>query len=127
MGADLILASLAIRSEREPDWQGGYAWIRDTPAAELREAADHSYENSVGEPLDELTAHELRSWLRGRLDEVRAAIENGYRDVDWLSVDGYRLYVTGGMSWGDNPTESFQPFVDLANVPALCRSIGFEA
>lgn len=40
-----------------------------------------------------------------------------YRDVNDISFKGWVIYVTGGMSWGDDPTESFSIFDAFNNLP----------
>lgn len=125
MGADLLIADIAIETDKQPDWKAGRRWIRETPAKEIRKATRHAFYNSRGEEPE--TVAEIRTWLRDVVSEVQAAIENEYRDCTWITVPGWTIYLTGGMSWGDNPSESFQPFLDLREVIPLAAAIGFWA
>lgn len=39
---------------------------------------------------------------------------NGRRDVGEISVRGVSYYVTGGMTWGDSPTDAFDSVAALS-------------
>lgn len=41
------------------------------------------------------------------------------RDVNTIFKDGRSFYITGGMSWGDEPTDSFGTFEVFDRVPAV--------
>lgn len=40
-----------------------------------------------------------------------------YRDVTYTQHKGDVLYITGGMSWGDSPTDSFDTFNKFSSLP----------
>lgn len=41
----------------------------------------------------------------------------GYRDVTYGNHKGDVLYITGGLSWGDSPTDSFSTFEKFITLP----------
>lgn len=38
------------------------------------------------------------------IDRLEVAL-TGSRETTWLTVGGYKLYLSGGLSWGDEPTD----------------------
>ena len=43
------------------------------------------------------------------LKEVYDYYERGSRDTVTMNLDGNRWLISGGMSWGDDPTDAFRP------------------
>jgi hypothetical protein len=68
---------------------------------------------------DEVVREEARELLRRCLDDYDGCIE--YRDVTGLQLEGmnYGVYLSGGLSWGDSPTETFDTFLALSLVAPL--------
>jgi hypothetical protein len=46
-----------------------------------------------------------------------------YRDVASFDFMGYTIYLTGGLSWGDSPTETFNTFDRFWQLPELITDI----
>jgi hypothetical protein len=46
-----------------------------------------------------------------------------YRDVTNFDFMGYTIYLTGGLSWGDDPTETFSVFDRFWKMPELITDI----
>jgi hypothetical protein len=106
MGADMLIIGYAIQRGREPDWD------RAREAAEKIDYEQESYVRS-GTDLEE---------VRGKLDELETAFTRGDRELGILDLADLRLYVTGGMSWGDSPTELWSAF----ELPSpVIRAAGF--
>jgi hypothetical protein len=51
------------------------------------------------------------------IEQVFNILEDGRRDVTWIAHNGEILFLTGGMSYGDNPTDSFETFEMFNNLP----------
>jgi len=86
--------------------------IRAIPDKELLEVVDEYYPLGLG---DEATPEEIRVTL------YRAVLENAEvetRDTSYIRLDGmdWTANITGGMSWGDSPTEAFD---DLAGISSF--------
>ncbi|MCZ7607583.1 MAG: hypothetical protein M5U25_16255 [Planctomycetota bacterium] len=65
-------------------------------------------------------ANELaRAKLHEAVDAMRGFIHR--RDVGWLYREGETIFLTGGMSWGDTPTELYRVF-DLLGLTGLDES-----
>ena len=120
MGADFIGAVMMIEQARKPDWRAGREAIDKlaaTPAPNWPEAYRDQWED--GDPGDELR---LADELREDLDEVETCWEEGGRECGGLTLMGYNVLVTGGMSWGDSPTELTDQIsrLDCADVLQAC-------
>lgn len=48
----------------------------------------------------------------------------GNRDVTWINHKGDILFVSGGMSWGDAPTEGYTNFNNLTSLPIKVLKYG---
>lgn len=47
-------------------------------------------------------------------------------EIDYRDIAGYRLYISGGLSWGDAPTDATQAFWDAQELPeSVLHAIGF--
>ena len=98
MGADLILAHLDVTEL----WDDP-----DRARTELHRRCD-----AAGEPPDWYDG-DADGW-RGRLREhVEVILDGSARDLTTIEVAGRTILLTGGMSWGDSPTEALDAFTDL--------------
>lgn len=131
MGADLIIATLWATlgpehehivqdkpfMHRDPllDWQAGHdyidtlTWDRDT----IKNAAGWSslaLSDDEEVDLDEgdisTLVQGVRKELHGQLNEMQQSIEGGSRDVDARIFGDCIMFLSGGPSWGDSPTEA---------------------
>lgn len=84
--------------------------IRAIPDKELLKVVDDYYPLGLD---DEATPEEIRVTLYRAVLE-NAEIEN--RETSWVQLDGmdWVANITGGMSWGDSPTESFDSMSSIA-------------
>jgi hypothetical protein len=57
-------------------------------------------------PIWEDVRRDLKTLLKQRLDEFVNSLND--RDVDRLTFGGVAVYGTGGGSWGDSPTQSYE-------------------
>lgn len=109
MGADFMLAAVEISVSKEIALQRLYELTPD----EIREAV---------EPLCNPDDSEDQIFNRAKdaIEEVYNMFENGgSREGGILKIgDDTKYLVTGGMSWGDYPTDSFLPIcvVDILRV-----------
>jgi hypothetical protein len=57
--------------------------------------------------LDDLTSIKIKSMIRRRIREAVGEVFDSYRrDVAHMHLHGRNYLMTGGMSWGDLPTEA---------------------
>lgn len=132
MGADLIIATLWCELgppqevvmhgntyiERNPvlNWQAGHDYI-DTlkfPKPSLVEYFDNQglipEAKREDQEVEDLTVDvlndEFRKVLHDQLKQMQDSIEGGWRDVTSRHYGDACLLLSGGMSWGDSPTEA---------------------
>lgn len=110
MGADMVTAVLVLHEDIVPDWEAA----RRAVAEIVDRVGDGTTDEQLlmlGDWFD--SAEELRNGLLADVDVMAAAYDGNRRDVDWLEFREHRLYVTGGMSSGDSPTDVFGVIVRL--------------
>lgn len=121
MGMSMPIAALPIPDGVTPAW-GALHEALDAMSDEQLAALEHDYLYFLeGEELD---AESMRARLRQVAATVQGAIEGGSRELNELRVPGWRIYVTGGASWGDPPTELYEHFCDLGET-GLAEAAGF--
>lgn len=124
MGADLITANLWSKPDVTLDWEAGLRAARelsDESVQALHEQAgiyDEEWEDDDSPRLLAVTY----------VETVRDHFTGFTRDLNtFLTPDGrWRCWVTGGLSWGDSPSDLFDAVNDLYAVPEVLRAIGFE-
>ena len=82
--------------------------------------------------MEDYGAFDLDTLLNLPLDEVKKQFKEiieetikamDYRDVTTANHKGDKLYITGGLSWGDSPTESFSLFDKFLSLPDRITAI----
>ena len=110
MGADLLLNYVEIAEPREKA-QARLDKLQITK--EHLEAFENCGEYQFSdEEFSEQVQKDMRARLQRALDVVYDNDEkHTSRDVTRLVIDGNRTFLfTGGMSWGDDPSESYADF-----------------
>lgn len=137
MGADLIVVALAtpVHERHEQygtptldhlNWEAGLRAIESlTITDSLRGVAvDDWFVLEYSDDEDEDTA--IRNYLKARLKELRAGIEQGYRNVTELWFGGHIIIICGGTTGGDSPDEPFDAISDLHYVfDEVLAPVGF--
>jgi hypothetical protein len=67
------------------------------------------------------TFAEMTKRFKDTINEVFNSLN--YRDVTYFDFMGYTIYITGGLSWGDVPTETFNTFDNFWHLPELITDI----
>ena len=101
MGADFVFSIVPL--DRKYDyWQ---EVIREVTDDELNRFLDVS---NIGYRYEDLEPEDIRQEIDEAFQTVMLSMP---RDTGWRSPDGVTTYaIPGGMSWGDDPTDSFQYF-----------------
>lgn len=107
MGADLLLSYVEIAETREQA-QARLNKLQITEA-DLGRLEDCGYFGFEGEEFSPEIEQGIRARLQKALDLVYDCYEKyPPRDMARLTIDGNRTFLfTGGMSWGDDPTDSY--------------------
>jgi hypothetical protein len=129
MGNDLLIATLAIEKEKSPDWDAAYEHVQCLTKEQI-EGLEEAFDQWAGEtPVDadgELDVEEMREQLHNLVGDVKAAVESESRHTfgtDYI-VPGWTVYLTGGDSWGDAPTEEWDLFATF-HATGLAKVAGF--
>jgi hypothetical protein len=102
MGGQMMIYVLqAAKDVHTPDWDAAMEALGDL---------DVSTDEQVVVQLD--------------LAELREAIETGSRELLIFEDSASRFYATGGMSWGDAPTELGETLERLGAYPAVLEAAG---
>ncbi len=96
MGADMVSAGLVLVDGVEVDWEPARARVAELQEDDVDDWFDDVEQMRVG-LLADITA----------LEKARAGEGREARELDSFQLGPYRLYLTGGLSWGDSPTELF--------------------
>ena len=121
MGADLLLAWFEIDAAKEPDWEAGRKRIRNLTPEDWERAERMGYPVNLPADMDDINC------ALAHIDTVKDRWENGGRDATTIEIRGANLLMTGGMSWGDSPTEAWDAFSDLYALPGVVAAMGFNA
>jgi hypothetical protein len=107
MGADLIVAAA-----RWPQYTDGEAvGTGDAGAWEVLRFRARNLDRdgeAMARLMDEARGASTFAEMRAMLVKAVDLIREGGRDLTTLLLDGVKWLVTGGMTWGDDPTDAYQ-------------------
>ena len=134
MGLDLLLASLGIHADREPDWDAcakgvdtlelptilntgddffpWEGWLESYPNVPAALGVYHSLRSA------QCDAREAAAWVRTALEDMRPD------ELLCCELPEHRLYLTGAPSVGNSPGPLFEAFTVFAEIGAA-RAAGF--
>ena len=119
MGADLIIAATTLRTGRKPDWDAAERFIATLTLDQIDDDFTGTYDDMEDD-------EEMRAFLRSALAAFKEIIEGDCpRDFTWIDGFGHTIYVSGGMSWGDSPGDTFDLICDLTGAGVL-KAAGFD-
>jgi hypothetical protein len=117
MGADMIISCIAIPKTNIPKLKDLFAKIhqnidimteQDVKAYLVNEQRDDGF-------MEEMTFDEYKEELHSIVSAVEQDLDA--RDVTAIEHRGDIIYITGGLSWGDNVTDSMDDFDAFNNIP----------
>lgn len=136
MGACLILNSICAPTDTDLDWEAGRQAVAELEADEF--TADSAFdiyefllehvsekEADTYEATGDLTDSMVRAIAGKLLADLESAVESGA--TARLTIGGYDVYISGGLSHGDSPTEEAEAiFQAHLNLPySVLGAIGF--
>jgi len=113
MGEDLCLNILTWDRNRKLDWKAGKKCIDSLEADETGEV-----KGTEGNTYTKKQLHIM-------LSNVYQASKDGRRDTTVIHLLHLNILVTGGMSWGDDPTDTFTSICSL-NEFEILNVVGFN-
>lgn len=126
MGADLLLAYVWTTKPESLDWQKGKDAIEAMRPDQLMGIEQFEYNEEVWNDSG-IDVDQARLLLHQQLDQIRGLWSGGvqsrtaFRD----SLGPVTSLFTGGMSWGDSPTDEFDLFNDFPG--EVLEAVGFFA
>jgi hypothetical protein len=78
-----------------------------------------------GSKDDTAERHEACNTLLKVVDEVEKGWTGDLRDTGTITLGGFEVLLSAGMTWGDPPTESCRT-IDIFSMTGLQREAGFE-
>lgn len=113
MGADMCLAYLVKTPNRKINYEAGHKYINKMK------------ENENGSVGDDPDREYDRDALHGFLKDVEEQL--GGRTTADIGVAGFDMYITGGMSWGDDPSELYTAICALDDADGgILKATGFN-
>jgi hypothetical protein len=65
-----------------------------------------------------------RSKIVTTIEYFFKAVKTGSRDIAVCDTNSYKIYITGGESWGDSPTKEYDIFWSLLELPTNLLKAG---
>ena len=122
MGADMLVACFSeiIGEEKSIDFKKGHAFI-DTLAKKWKKTGKIPEDvECLGDTLA-ICTHVLHDYL----DDIKTVYTDQNREAVYLEYPPHRIYITGGMSWGDSPTNIYSSMNLLGELNVL-NEVGFN-
>ena len=139
MGADLVLASVVVKTDENLPWNDRELAmkkaVKELPAKKTIEwATDFAEYQCLEDDFGEdgtLSEDDARRLLECIVDEFFRGVDSRFggsaRDITHVEVGDRRVILSGGMSWGDPPTESFDCINNVDWLPPeVLEAGGFE-
>jgi hypothetical protein len=108
VGADLILCYAAVPDPFTDDTVGELRGIAKNPPQKIVDVLLEYIHQ--GDSTDEEVLEEVQDILLGAVNTVFVEFfhqEGMHREMDVLEIRGHKYIFTGGMSWGDGPTDVY--------------------
>lgn len=128
MGADMFAAYIAALPETKLDWDAGAAALNNVadPAEFGWDPFDlESQEEFLDEPSSKMTdLATLKTYGLRVLTELKTALD--HRATTSLTIGGYWIYLAGGLSSGDGPSDEYDAICTSDGLPDLVlKAVGF--
>lgn len=108
MGADLMVAICEMTVSQDEAFQRASKLVDDNLAELVKTLDEWGTGPWAGIESESPTKDEALEYLRDQIGIVYSYMSR--RDCVPLNIDGKVYALTGGMSWGDTPTEAYDAF-----------------
>ncbi len=145
MGADLLMAVLTLENDgRDPDFGAAHEELKRITLRRIKDS-NISLEDAYPDcPLSEAKMRFEAGDIEGAevevddggifscdkiiryLDTLEEAYAGGARDSMFITIGHLRVFITGGMSWGDSPSDTFEAISSLQQIPEIWNKLGFD-
>jgi hypothetical protein len=118
MSSTLCLRICYISRSTEPDWKVGHDLIDKL----VKNWEKNGLPDDIAWMNDPENAKEI---LHENLNTLEEAVLGQRNDVSSLEFFGHDIYITGGMTWGDDPTDCYTAIETLSNLKIM-EACGFN-
>lgn len=128
MGADMIIAAVAIPKDTQPNYNAGreflerYEITEEVVAELVNNGSLWDGDDEYFDEDDKPKVDKIREWLLTQHHDFEETINS--RVATSLAVRDLWVYIVGGLSWGDAPEGCDAIWVMYA-VPGLLTEMGF--
>ena len=122
MGADFLVDYLWIKQPHTPNWLAAKEEIELLSDKQLADWCENYFWSLF---IEDPASDAIRSELFALNSEIEEIWLNVPRDCLILDVGPYAILITGGMSWGDEPTESYTTIAKWSALPLVPNAAGF--
>jgi hypothetical protein len=118
MGADMCVAVLVNNAKRTLNWDDGRRVIEKLPYEEHEGTMQVCNDQDIWYSKVQLLIH---------LKTVEEAYLGVMRDATVIENCGNEILLSGGMTWGDDPTETYTAIVTLDDMTGdILEAVGFH-
>src|SRR3989338_7166238 len=113
MGADLVVAYFGIKKEQ--DLQQAKEKMMSIVDELSKEDFSDYFDSIYSDDIENIDLDEAREEAKEVIERTFETLD--YRDVTSIEHKGDIIYLSGGMSWGDSPTDSYDLFRKFSSLP----------
>ena len=123
MGADFIGALVWLPKDEKPDWEVGRQTIQKLASTPMPNWPDEFVEFWADGPDQDPNGP--AAMLKQDLECLQDHWDNGGRESAMVQILGVNMLLTGGMSWGDAPTD-LMDCIDRLREADVLQACGFN-
>lgn len=127
MGADLCMAYVFHRQGSEPSHEKAWAEIDRLTSSEVKRLSANIEADWMFDDVDfdrmnnedvKVIKDTMKSWIQTLVESL-----DHPRQVSSIFICGWVMYMTGGMSWGDDPSDVFSIWTNVGNFGELGEKV----
>lgn len=119
MGYDMLLATIAVPTKIDYNLEEAFTKIKKMVETmtkkEIAEYANNKY--YIECEMNDEVLKQIKKEILENIELLRSILIEGARDTTNFCHKGYIIYATGGLSYGDSPTDSYDVFNDFYYLP----------
>ena len=131
MGADLLITYVAFDTDEDTDARcnAEKQKIKDADLKAMKPNVDEFLDAIGGETTEDYEdadgdwEYGVREMMIGVIEDLYTTIEQEPRDLAWIVRPTETIYLSGGMSWGDSPGDSYDAIERYAYLKELILDV----
>lgn len=130
MGEDFCYCALTSLPGQKLNWNAGFKKLKELAYREYKGAwasgAVEEIEDECDYPIVcESGIDRKLCEMEAALEDVKEAVAGNRRDCGSESIGGVDILVSGGMTWGDDPTDTYTSISKLEDCGGILEAVGF--